>query len=116
MNFPDSASLLQNAQENFLYDKLVFQIRKDFGLANIHIDIPDSIMPNTLIGSLREKIYFLIMERFPEYLNLLYVIDVPEREFKKIQVTDVVEVAEQVSFLVLIREMQKVWFKKKYSG
>ena len=64
---------------------------------------------------LLEKIYYLIMERFSEYLNLLYIVDVPEKAFKEIQVTDVVDVAEQVSFLILKREMQKVWLKTKYS-
>lgn len=116
MNFPNSAALLQNARETSLYGKLVSQIRKDFGLANVHIDLSEGISPDALVGALREKIYFLIMERFPEYLNLLYVVDIPEREFRKIQVTDAVEVAEQVVFLLLRREMQKVWLKQKYSG
>ncbi|SHJ57509.1 hypothetical protein [Pseudozobellia thermophila] len=116
MNFPNSTALLQKAEEASLYEKLVSQIRKDFGLANIYIDLPEGILPKALVGLLREKIYYLIMERFSEYLNLLYVVDIPEREFRKIQVTDVVEVAEQVVFLLLNREMQKVWLKQKYSG
>ena len=116
IDFPNSTVLLQNAQEGQLYAKLVVQLKKDFGLANIPIDLANNVSPNNLRAFLQEKIYYLILEKFTEYLNLMYVIDVPERAFKQIQVTDVVEVAEQVSFLVLKRELQKVWLKEKYSS
>lgn len=115
MNFPNSTELLQNAQENDLYPKLVAQLEKDFGLANIPIQMGVDILPNDLKTVLHEKIYYLMMERFSEYLNLLYIVDVHEKAFKEIQVTDVVEVAGQVSFLILQRELQKVWLKSKYS-
>ena len=115
MDFPNSSELLQNAQTQHLYENLVLQLQKDFVLANIPVDLPLGIAPNDLRTFLHEKIYFLILEKFNEYLNLLYVIDVPEKEFKYIQLTDAVEVAEQVSFLILKRELQKVWFKTKYN-
>ncbi len=114
-NSLNSDELLHKALENSLYPKLVFQLKKDFQLANISIELYEEIAPVDLKNTLHEKIYLLMMEKFPEYLNLLYIIDVPEKEFKKIEVTDVVEVAEQVSFLILRREMQKVWLKNKYS-
>jgi hypothetical protein len=116
MNFLNSSELLQNAQENKLYPKLVAQLEKDFGLANIPVKMGLGIAPEELKSVLREKIYYLIMERFSEYLNLLYIVDVPEKAFREIQVTDVVEVAEQVSFLVLKRELQKVWSKGRYNS
>ena len=116
IDFPNSTVLLQNAQERQLYAKLVVQLKKDFGLANISVDLADNVDPKDLKTFLHEKIYYLILEKFTDYLNLMYVIDVPEKAFKQIQVTDVVEVAEQVSFLVLTRELQKVWLKEKYSS
>lgn len=115
LNSSNSTELLLNAQENYLYSKLVAQLVKDFGLANIHVDIATDISSDELKKALHEKVYHLIMERFSEYLNLLYIVDVPEKAFKEIQVTDVVEVAAQVSFLILKRELQKVWLKAKYS-
>lgn len=114
-NFADSKTLFQSAQKEQLYQKLVAQLQKDFALANIDIDLFTDIEPLKLKTLLHEKIYHLILEKFTEYLNLLYVIDVPERAFKEIHMTDVVEVAEQVSFLILKRELQKVWLKAKYS-
>jgi len=116
IDFLNSTALLQNAQEGKLYTKLVIQLKKDFGLANIAVDLADDVNPKDLQTFLHEKIYYLILEKFTDYLNLLYIIDVPEKAFKQIQVTDVVEVAEQVSFLVLRRELQKVWLKEKYSS
>lgn len=114
-DFSDSSSLLVNAQNKELYKKLVDQLRKDFVLANISIELSDTISPSELKTVLHEKLYFLILEQFSKYLNLLYVIDVPEKAFKDIHMTDAVEVAEQVTFLVLKRELQKVWLKSKYS-
>ncbi len=99
-----------------LYQKLIAQLEKDFGLANVSVNLGLGILPDDLYASLHEKVYVLLMEQFTAYLNLLYVVDVPESAFKEIHATDVVEVAEQVSFLILKRELQKVWLKEKYSA
>jgi hypothetical protein len=115
-NFPNSTVLLKDAIKSRLYQKLVAQLGKDFGLANVAVDFQIDMVPEELRSILHEKIYYLIMERFSDYLNLLYVIDVPEKAFKEIHVTDVVEVAEQVSFLILKRELQKVWLKERFGS
>lgn len=114
-NFSNSRDLLMHAGNERLYEKLISQLQKDFLLANIPIDLTSDMAQENLKNVLHEKIYYLLMEKFPDYLNLLYIVDVNEREFKKIEVTDVVEVAEQVSLLILKRELQKVWLKMKFS-
>lgn len=106
--------LLSEAESETLYLKLIEQINKDFNLANEGIDFPLSISPNELKVQLHEKIYRLIQYKFAEYLNLLYIIDVSEDEVKKMDGSDLVVLAEQVSFLILKREWQKVWFRNKY--
>lgn len=111
-----SLELLQYAASIALYEKLVTQLKKDFALANITLDLPDEITPLALKTILKEKIYVLLLERFPDYLNLLYIIDVPEKAFSSIKSTNVVEVAEGVSFLILKREWQKVWLKQSYGS
>tara|TARA_R110000868_G_scaffold147118_3_gene368308 strand:- start:3567 stop:3920 length:354 start_codon:yes stop_codon:yes gene_type:complete len=107
--------LLSEAEAESLYLKLIEQINKDFNLANEGIDFPMSITPNELKIQMHEKIYRLIQYKFAEYLNLLYIIDVSEEEIKKLDGSDLVVLAEQVSFLVLKREWQKVWFRNKFS-
>jgi hypothetical protein len=106
--------LLSEAEKESLYLKLIEQINKDFNLANEGIDFPMSISPSELKIQLHEKIYRLIQYKFAEYLNLLYIIDVSEEEVKKMDGSDLVVLAEQVAFLVLKREWQKVWFRNKY--
>lgn len=106
--------LLSEAQKESLYVKLIEQINKDFTLANESLDYPTSTSPIDLKIKLHEKIYQLIQHKFAEYLNLLYIIDVSEEQIKKLDGSDIAELAEQVSFLVLKREWQKVWFRNRY--
>ncbi|MFY8111976.1 MAG: hypothetical protein ACOVKP_08205 [Flavobacterium sp.] len=106
--------LLSEAEKENLYLKLVAQIIKDFNLANEGVDFPLNISPNQLKIELQEKTYRLIQYKFAEYLNLLYIIDVPENEIKQLDGSDIIELAGQVSFLILKREWQKVWFRNYY--
>jgi hypothetical protein len=106
--------LLQEAEQETLYINLIIQLNKDFNLANEGVDFPLSISPDELKIQLHEKIYRLIQYKFAEYLNLLYIIDVSEDEIKRLDGSDLVILAEQVAFLILKREWQKVWFRNKY--
>jgi hypothetical protein len=106
--------LLIEAEDENLYLKLIEQINKDFNLANEGIDLPLSTTPNDLKVQLHEKIYRLIQYKFAEYLNLLYIIDVSEEKIKELDGSDLVVLAEEVVFLILKREWQKVWFRNKY--
>ena len=106
--------LLEESQKEALYLKLIEQINKDFNLANEGVDFPKSISPEELKIQLHEKVYRLIQYKFAEYLNLLYIIDVPEDQIKKLDGTDLVQLAAQVCFLILKREWQKVWFRNRF--
>jgi hypothetical protein len=107
-------SLLTEAANESLYLKLIEQINKDFNLANEGIDFPMSTSPEELKIQLHEKIYRLIQYKFAEYLNLLYIIDVSEDQIKKLDGSDLLSLSQEVAFLVLKREWQKVWFRNKY--
>ena len=106
--------LLSEAESENLYSKLIEQINKDFNLANEGIDFPMSTSPEDLKIQLHEKIYRLIQYKFAEYLNLLYIIDVPEDQIKKLDGSDISELSKQVAFLILKREWMKVWFRNRY--
>ncbi|KQS46429.1 MULTISPECIES: hypothetical protein [Flavobacterium] len=105
--------LLSEAEKENLYLKLLEQVNKDFNFANEPIDFPLSTKPVELKIQLHEKVYRLIQHKFAEYLNLLYIIDVPEVEVKKLDGSDLVELSEQITFLILKREWQKVWFRNR---
>ena len=114
-NSPESFELLlTEAEKETLYLQLVEQINKDFNLANEGIDFPKIVSPDELKIQLHEKIYRMIQYKFAEYLNLLYIIDVSEEEIKKLDGSDLVVLAEQVAFLILKREWQKVWFRNYF--
>ncbi|WP_338407074.1 hypothetical protein [uncultured Flavobacterium sp.] len=110
----NSDSLLSEASKDNLYLNLIEQINKDFNLANEGVDFPMSIPPDELKVQLHEKIYRLIQYKFAKYLNLLYIIDVSEDQIKKLDGSDLMLLAENVAFLILKREWQKVWFRNKY--
>jgi hypothetical protein len=106
-------ALLVDATKEELYQKLIIQLNKDFALANIEESFSYDISPETLKRELHAIVYQLIQEKFAEYLNLLYILDVSEAKIKALDGSDVVELSEQVVFLMLQREWQKVWFKNK---
>jgi len=107
--------LIVEANNLQLYKKLVLQLNKDFLYANIDLDFDEGILPTSLRLILHETVYKLIQEKFAEYLNLLYIIDVSEDAIKKLDGSDTLQLSDEVTFLILKREWQKVWFRHKYS-
>jgi hypothetical protein len=117
MNLSDqhSLTLLYDISSKDLYKALLVQLRKDFNKANLHLEIEEQITPNQVVQELYQKINSLILNNFNDYLNLLYVIDVSEKQLKKLETKDTSEMVKQVTFLILKREWQKVWFRNRYS-
>ncbi|AUP79007.1 hypothetical protein [Flavivirga eckloniae] len=106
--------LIEEANQLDLYRKLILQLNKDFLLANIDLDFHEDVLPSSLKLLLHEAVYKLIQEKFTEYLNLLYIIDVPEKDIKALDGDDILKLSEAVSFLILKREWQKVWFRNNF--
>lgn len=107
-------NLISEAKDLNLYNQLVKQLNKDLVLANIDLSFNEDVLPSSLKLLLHEMIYKLIQERFMDYLNLLYIIDVSEGKIKQLDGTDTLEMSEKVAFIILLREWQKVWFRHKY--
>ncbi|OMP31979.1 hypothetical protein [Mangrovimonas sp. DI 80] len=107
--------LIAQANEQDLYKKLIRQLNKDLLYANIDLDFDEQVLPSSLKLLLQETVYKLIHEKFADYLNLLYIIDVSEEKIKQLDGSDTLKLSEDVTFLILKREWQKVWFRNKYS-
>ena len=115
MQFPKSFNeLIAEADRLKLYKKLVLQLNKDLALANVDVDFDEEVLPTSLKYILHETVFKLIQEKFSEYLNLLYIIDVSELKIRALNSDDTHELSEQVTFLILQREWQKVWYRNKY--
>ncbi len=111
-NFED---LISEATTLDLYQKLILQLNKDLLYANVDLEFDEETLPTSLKLVLHETIFHLIQNKFSDYLNLLYIIDVSELRIKALDGNDAVKLSEEVTFLILQREWQKVWFKAKYS-
>lgn len=111
-NFND---LIAEASSLNLYKKLIIQINKDLLFANIDLEFDEETLPTSLKLVLQETVFHLIQSKFSDYLNLLYQVDVSELKIRALDGEDVEKLSEDVTFLVLQREWQKVWYKEKYS-
>ena len=120
-DFNTAEALLAYAGELGLRETLLAQVRKDFQRASVPfprvgLSQEGEATDQQWVRGLQESLYRLLMENFDGYLNLMYAADVPEREFRTLQVTDAVEVAGQVVLLLLRREWQKVWSRANYDS
>lgn len=106
--------LIAEANNLNLYQKLIQQLNKDLALANVDLEFDLEVLPTSLKLMLHETVYKLVQEKFMDYLNLLYIIDVSEEKVKQLDGSDTVVMAEHVAFFILQREWQKVWFKNAY--
>jgi len=107
-------NLIEKANQFNLYTKLIVQLNKDLLYANIDLVIDETTSPICLKSILHQTLYKLIQEKFSEYLNFLYIVDVSERKVKALEGNDIVKLSEEVTFLILLREWQKVWFKNQF--
>ena len=111
-NFED---LISEAATLDLYQKLILQLNKDLLYANVDLEFDEETLPTSLKLVLHETIFHLIQNKFSDYLNLLYIIDVSELKIRALDGNDTLKLSEDVAFLILQREWQKVWYKAKYS-
>jgi len=111
-NFED---LISEAEGLNLYKKLIVQLNKDLLYANIDLEFDEETLPTSLRFVLQETVFNLINSKFSDYLNLLYIVDVSEAKIKSLDGSDALKLSEEVTFMILQREWQKVWYKAKYS-
>ncbi|MEM8762188.1 MAG: hypothetical protein AAGD88_00140 [Bacteroidota bacterium] len=112
MQFDTTQELLQYAQSKQLFVPLVEQVIKDFALIGVVLSIPKPWETKAFSQRLTEKLYLLIMEQNREYVNLLYRMDIPEKELGPYQ-SDTVEEAQRMTLIVLNRALRKVQFRTK---
>ena len=110
----NALELLKTITIENLFERLIEQLNKDFHLANITESFDIIHSPVQLKNQLFDVLYHLINNQYDNYLNLLYRIDVPESELSNLKGDDLTNIIEQITYLVLKREYQKVWLKKNF--
>jgi len=114
LSYQNTSEVLQAATQRDLYKNLIVQINKDLKYANLDCEFEYTITPQALANELCELIFNCINNKFADYLNLLYIVDVPEHQIKALDGSDLVKLTQNVVFLILKREYQKVWYKTRY--
>ena len=109
-----SEEIIAQSEGLRLYKKLVLQLNKDIKRANLDTEFLNDISPSDLKLKLHEMIHNIILNKYNDYLNLLYIIDVSEVKIKNIEANSTLEISEKITYLILLREWQKVWFKSNY--
>ncbi|NNE32552.1 MAG: hypothetical protein HKN40_09295 [Winogradskyella sp.] len=106
--------LISEATSLDLYTNLIVQLNKDLLFANIDLEFDIDTLPTSLKLVLQDCVLELITSKFSEYLNLLYQVDVSEIKIRGLDGTDPLKLSEDVTFLILQREWQKVWYRNKH--
>jgi len=106
--------LLEKVANENLYQNLIIQLNKDFQLSNLNESFELSSEPNQLKKELANILLKLITKQYDDYLNLLYRIDVSEKELLTVSSNNLNVTVEQITYIILKREYQKVWFKNRF--
>ena len=120
-SFVNSASILMASRKAGLRNKLLRQIAKDYDRAGLELPFSGDAggsfpSDEEVLEQLKISIYRLLMERFDAYMNLMYAADVRESSFREIEADDPVAAAEEVVFIYLRRQWQKVSLRAKYDS
>lgn len=93
------------------------QVKKDFSFH--HMEITFSGNEQTAYAELKAQVTPILSELFikdrQRLMQLLYRVDVPERDWKKVLTLDTDEQAAKLSEIILEREFMKALTRKLYS-
>lgn len=106
-------ALVKEIESHNLIENLTQQIQKDADLAGAVFSCEKDIQAKQLIPKMYNFILELMTSDFGTYLNFLYRVDLSEKALLSITDTEPNVIAKQVTFMVLKREWQKVWFRNK---
>jgi len=115
-NITTASQLFLAVKEENLYSNRILQTAKDFQLASVVLEeeLNISTTPEKLVTLIEDAVYAVIQKDTVSYLNLLYIIDVPEKAINQLEPENTEQFAKDVAFLILKRCWLKVWYKAKY--
>jgi hypothetical protein len=114
MLFPQKIkNIITEANTEKLYHNLIVQLNKDFQLSNLNEHIEEETSPEQLVEIIGNILKSLITDNYEGYSNFLYRVDVAETDLNKLNYNNLDQLVLQVTYAVLKREYQKVWFKNK---
>ncbi len=110
---PIGPSLLKEIENTRLLHELILQLNKDIALAGLDFKIVQKAAAQEIVAQLQSLLFECIKTDFDGYLNFLYRVDVSEHILRSLKESDPLMLSQKVTWIVLQREWQKVWFKSK---
>jgi len=108
-----SLKKLQEIENKELLIKLILQIKKDAQMVSVDFNLNEESSSIKLVNYLQVFLTNLIQNDFKAYLNLLYRVDISEKELLKLQGLEINILVKNIAILILKKEWQKVWFRSK---
>ncbi len=97
-----------------IYLALIQQIQKDLQLIGIDFLLEEKPLQEEFLLQFQELITVLIDTNFELFLNLLYRIDLDENKIRNLIQSQNENLYALITFEILKREWQKVWFRLNY--
>ena len=105
--------LLITATVEELYLAMINQLNKDFGLANLSYSFSLGYRPDQLSTAWENVIHDLLESNYDGYLNLIYRVDLSEKDLLNLKSNSLRELSAELTYLILKRIYKKVWFRNR---
>ena len=109
----DAIQSLYKLEQMKMLEKLIVQLNKDLSLSGIETRFNTDWSPKLLMDKLSKIVAALMENEFQKFANLLYRIDISEKKIGEIGTSDFDEVVHVITFMILKKEWQKVWFRNR---
>jgi len=103
--------LLKELSDTALFSQMIVQLQKDINRSGIDYQINMNNDPRELFLEVEQLVLENINNRFNDFLNLLYAVDVSEKDIRKSTSEKSAVLASYAAFLILKREWQKVCYR-----
>lgn len=103
--------LLKGFSDTALFSQMIVQLQKDINRSGIDYEINMSNDAKELFLELEGLLLENINNRFNDFLNLLYAVDVFEKDVRKCTSEESTVLARYGAYLILKREWQKVYYR-----
>jgi len=111
----DALQSLVELDQMEMLEKLIRQLNKDFSLSGIDAQFDTNWTPELIINNLNKIVAALMTNEFQKFINFLYRVDISENKIGNIESSDFDQVVNNITYMILKKEWQKVWFRNRNS-
>ena len=98
-----------------LYEDLINQLNKDTLLSGIDFSIKEICSPLELVEKLSNLLKQLIEKEYQLFSQFMYRLDVSESKISNLKETELDNLIQELTRIVLERLLQKIYLKQRYN-